>query len=174
MSDEHQHGQGRDDGDAADTAPRVRCERTVVAPVEVAFTVFTERFSEIKPPEHNFLGSPVSRTVIEPRAGGDAYDCGADGSTVRWGRVLAYDPPHRVVLSWDISPRFQLEPDPDRTSEVEIAFVADGPERTTVSIEHRNIDRHGPGWEAVVMAFGSPRGWPLHLDRFADLLPDPA
>lgn len=163
-------GQSGESGMGAGIEPCVRCERTVAVPVETAFAVFTERFSEIKPPEHNFLGSPVAETVIEPHAGGAAYDRGADGSQARWGRVLAYEPPHRVVLTWDISPRFQIETDPDLTSEVEIDFVPTGPEQTRVSIEHRNIDRHGPGWEAVAMAFGSPRGWPLHLDRFEALL----
>ena len=87
--------------------------------------------------------------MFEPRVGGHIYDRGEDGSECRWARVLAYEPPDRVVFSWDISPHWQLETDPDNTSEVEVRFIAETPERTRVELEHRNIDRHGPGWEAV-------------------------
>jgi hypothetical protein len=75
-----------------------------------------------------------------------------------------------VVFSWDISPQWQIEQDPDHTSEVEVRFVAETPQRTRLELEHRNIDRHGPGWEAVGGAIGSDGGWPLYLERYAALL----
>ena len=81
--------------------------------------------------------------------------------------MLAYEPPHRVVFSWDISLRWQIEPDPARTSEVEVRFVAEGPERTRVELEHRNLDRHGDGWEGMRDAVGSPNGWDSGLRRLA-------
>jgi uncharacterized protein YndB with AHSA1/START domain len=81
--------------------------------------------------------------------------------------VLAYDPPHRFVFSWDISPEWKLETNPDRTSEVEVAFIAEGPHTTRVELVHRNLDRHGDGWENVRGAVGSPGGWPGGLERFA-------
>jgi uncharacterized protein YndB with AHSA1/START domain len=145
--------------------------RTIVvdAPIEKAFAVFTERFGDFKPREHNMLGVPIAETVFEPRVGGHIYDRGTDGSECRWARVLAYDPPQRVVFSWDIGPTWQVEADPDNTSEVEIRFVAESPERTHVELEHRNIDRHGPGWEAVRDGVGHDQGWPLYLDRYAAL-----
>jgi uncharacterized protein YndB with AHSA1/START domain len=145
--------------------------RTIVvdAPIEKAFAVFTERFGDFKPPEHNMLRVPIAETVFEPRVGGHIYDRGTDGSECRWARVLVYDPPQRVVFSWDIGPTWQVEADPDNTSEVEIRFVAESPERTHVELEHRNIDRHGPGWEAVRDGVGHDQGWPLYLDRYAAL-----
>jgi uncharacterized protein YndB with AHSA1/START domain len=84
--------------------------------------------------------------------------------------VLAYEPPHRVVISWDVSPRWQIEADPERTSEVEIRFIAETPQRTRVELEHRHLDRHGEGWEAEREAVRGQGGWPLYLDRFASLL----
>jgi uncharacterized protein YndB with AHSA1/START domain len=147
----------------------VRRQIVVEAPIERAFTVFTERFGDFKPPEHNLLGSPIAETVFEPRAGGHIYDRGTDGSECHWARVLVYDPPQRVVFSWDIGPTWQVETDPDRTSEVEVIFVADGPDRTRVELEHRNLDRHGPGWEAVSGGVGHDQGWPLYLERYAAL-----
>jgi uncharacterized protein YndB with AHSA1/START domain len=148
----------------------VRKEITVEVPLEEAFLVFTERFGDFKPPEHNLLGVGIAETVFEPRVGGHIYDRGVDGSECRWARVLAYEPPSRVVFSWDISPQWQLESDPDNASEVEVRFIAEAADRTRVELEHRNLDRHGPGWEAVSEGVDGDQGWPLYLDRYADLL----
>lgn len=147
----------------------VRKQVVVAAPIERAFRVFTEQFDRIKPREHNLLAVDIAETVFEPRVGGHIYDRGVDGSECRWARVLAYEPPHRVVFSWDINPRWQIEPDPARTSEVEVRFVAESADRTRVELEHRKLDRHGEGWEAVRGGVDSETGWPLYLRRFGDL-----
>jgi len=81
--------------------------------------------------------------------GGHIFDQAVDGSVCRWARILAFEPPDRVVFSWDISPQWQIESDPALTSEVEVRFVAEGPDRARVELEHRHLDRHGPGWESV-------------------------
>jgi uncharacterized protein YndB with AHSA1/START domain len=151
-------------------APVVRRDTAVNAPIETAFAVFTERFGDFKPKEHNLLGAPIAQTVFEPRAGGHIFDRGTDGSECRWARVLVYEPPHRVVFSWDIGPTWQVETEPDNTSEVEVRFIAETPERTRVELEHRNLDRHGPGWEAVSDGVGHDAGWPLYLERYAALV----
>ncbi|MFD8502625.1 SRPBCC family protein [Streptomyces sp. NPDC059687] len=147
----------------------VRRRIVVEAPLERAFTAFTERFGDFKPPEHNLLAVEIAETVFEPKAGGHIYDRGVDGSECRWARVLAYEPPDRVVFSWDIDPQWQIETEPENTSEVEVRFVAETPQRTSVELEHRNIDRHGPGWQAVADGVGNDAGWPLYLVRFAAL-----
>jgi uncharacterized protein YndB with AHSA1/START domain len=155
----------------ADTGvPTVRKQVVVDAPIERAFSVFTDRFGDFKPPEHNLLGSPIAETVFEPRVGGGITDRATDGSECRWARILAYDPPDRVVFSWDISPQWSIESDPARTSEVEVRFYAESPSRTRVELEHRNIDRHGPGWESVIDGVDGSQGWPLYLDRYAALV----
>ena len=148
----------------------VRKRIVVDAPIERAFAVFTGRFGDFKPREHNLLGAPIVATVFEPRVGGSIVDRAADGSECRWARILAYDPPDRVVFSWDISPRWTIETDPARTSEVEVRFHAESPTRTRVELEHRHIDRHGPGWEAITDGVGGPQGWPLYLNRYAALV----
>jgi uncharacterized protein YndB with AHSA1/START domain len=150
----------------------VRTSIVVEAPIERAFRVFTEDFGSFKPPEHNLLGVEIAETVFEPRAGGHLYDRGVDGSECRWARVLAYEPPDRVVISWDISPQWQIETDLEKTSEVEVRFVTETPERTRVELEHRNLERHGEGWEGVREGVGGEGGWPLYLQRFAELLKD--
>lgn len=152
----------------ADTV--VRKEIVVEAPVERAFSVFTERFGDFKPREHNLLGAPIVETTFEPRVGGHIYDRAEDGSEIRWARILAYEPPTRVVFSWDIGPTWQLEPDPSNASEVEVRFVAEGTDRTRVELQHRHIDRHGPGWEGVYFGVDADGGWPLYLTRYAALI----
>src|ERR671931_664417 len=116
----------------------VRSEIVVEAPIERAFDVFTTKFDSIKPREHNLLGVDIAESVFEPREGGRVYDRGIDGSECQWARVLAYEPPERIVFTWDISPYWQLETDLARASEVEIRFIAEGDERTRVSLEHRH------------------------------------
>jgi len=128
-------------------ATSVRNEVVVNAPLERAFAVFTEQMDRIKPREHNMLGVDIEETVFEPRVGGRIYDRGTDGSECEWATVLAYEPPDRVVFSWNISPYWQLEADADRRSEVEVRFIAEDERRTRVELEHRDLDRHGDGWE---------------------------
>ena len=148
----------------------VRTEVVVDAPADRAFRLFTERFDRIKPREHNMLGVDIAESVFEPRAGGRVYDRGADGSECHWGRVLAFEPPDRILFSWDINPSWQIETDLAKTSEVEVRFVADGPDRTRVELEHRHLDRHGDGWEGMREGVRADQGWPLYLQRYADLV----
>jgi uncharacterized protein YndB with AHSA1/START domain len=150
---------------ASDTATQHSI--VVEAPIERAFSVFTDGFGTFKPREHNMLQVDIAETVFETHVGGNVYDRGVDGSECRWARVLAFEPPNRVVFSWDISPQWQIETDLDKTSEVEVRFIAEAPERTRVELEHRNLDRHGPGWESERDGVGGDQGWRLYLDRFA-------
>lgn len=151
------------------TAAVVRKQIVVEAPLDEAFAAFTERFGDIKPPEHNLLPVPIAETVFEPRVGGHIYDRGTDGSECRWARVLVFEPPERVVFSWDIGPTWQLEAEPENASEVEVQFIAETAGRTRVKLEHRNLDRHGPGWRAVADGVDDDQGWPLYLERYAGL-----
>jgi uncharacterized protein YndB with AHSA1/START domain len=145
----------------------VQASIVVDASVEKAFDVFTEDFGRFKPPEHNMLGVEIAETVFERRVGGHLFDRGVDGSECRWARILEYEPPNRVVLTWNISPQWQIETDPTKASEWEVRFVSETPERTRVEIEHRNLDRHGDGWEGVREGIGGDQGWPLYLHRYA-------
>jgi uncharacterized protein YndB with AHSA1/START domain len=147
----------------------VRHSVVVEAPIDRAFSVFTEDFGRFKPPEHNMLGADIAETVFEPHVGGHIYDRGVDGSECRWGRVLAYEPPTRVVIGWDISPQWQIETDLEKTSEVEVRFTSEAAGRTKVELEHRKLHHHGDGWEGVRDGVDGDQGWPLYLSRFAAL-----
>src|SRR5271167_488285 len=99
--------------------PAVQHHIVVNAPIARAFAVFTEQFGDFKPRQHNLLAVPIAESVFERRAGGHIYDRGVDGSVCRWARVVVYEPPHRLVFTWDIGPTWQLETDLSKTSEVE-------------------------------------------------------
>jgi uncharacterized protein YndB with AHSA1/START domain len=146
----------------------ITTEVVVDVPIEHAFRVFTERFDQIKPRDHNMLEVDIAESVFEPRSGGRVYDRGVDGSECQWGRVLAYEPSGRIVFSWDISPRWQIETDLERASEVEVRFTAETPERTRVTLEHRHLDRHGEGWQGLREGVAGDQGWPLYLSRYAE------
>jgi uncharacterized protein YndB with AHSA1/START domain len=139
----------------------------VDAPVERAFAVYTQEMGTWWPKDHHILQGELADMVVEPRAGGRIYDRGVDGSICRWARVLAYEPPHRFVFSWDITTAWQIETDPAKTSEVEVRFVAETPSRTRVELEHRHLDRHGADWEQMREAVASPDGWRAGLTAFA-------
>jgi uncharacterized protein YndB with AHSA1/START domain len=142
----------------------------VQAPIEHAFRVFTEGIGSWWNPGHHILQAELAEMVFEPRVGGHIIDRGTDGSECRWSRVLAYEPPERVCFSWDISLSWELETDPAKTSEIEVTFIADGPDRTHVVLTHRHLDRHGDGWQSMRDAVGS--GW--DLTRYAEVAAQPA
>ena len=151
-------------------ATSITTQIVVEAPQERAFAVFVERFDQIKPRDHNLLAVEVEETIFEPRVGGHIYDRGVDGSECRFARVLAFDPPDRVVFSWDINAQWRPETDHEKTSEVEVRFVPESGSRTRVELEHRHLDRHGDGWEGMRSGVDSEDGWPLYLRRYAEIV----
>lgn len=119
----------------------IKKELVVEAPAERAFRVFTGNMGAWWPKEHHIGTSPLADCIIEPRLGGRWYEKTEDGATCDWGKVLAWDPPKRVVLAWQLNAEFKF--DPTFVTEVEVKFYAEGPKRTRVEFEHRNIERYG-------------------------------
>jgi len=145
----------------------VRKTITVKAPAARAFDVFTRGFDTWWPRGHHIGKAPLQEAIIETRAGGRCYSKSIDGSECDWGSVLVWEPPHRFVMAWQISPEWQYEPDLAKSSEVEIRFtpLADG--STRVDLEHRYFHRHGPGGAKVRTAVDSANGWGDLLVLFA-------
>jgi uncharacterized protein YndB with AHSA1/START domain len=150
---------------AADTTARASV--MVDAPQERAFSVFTDGIDSWWPREHTIGEAELKQMVLEPKVGGRAYGIGVDGSESDWGRVLAFDPPNRIVVSWDITLQWKHERNVAKTSDFEVRFIPEGPDRTRVELEHRHLERHGDGWEAMRDAVGSPNGWQGGLELFA-------
>lgn len=140
----------------------VRKSIRVAAPPGRAFEVFARRFDSWWPKDHRIGTTAMKEAVLEPRAGGRWYEKGEDGSECDWGRVLAWEPPHRLLLSWQINSRFV--PDDTIDSEVEVLFLADGT-GTRVDLEHRICAEDA---RALRDAVDSPRGWGAILRVYAE------
>ncbi|MCU1360385.1 MAG: Activator of Hsp90 ATPase 1 family protein [Ilumatobacteraceae bacterium] len=148
------------------TATSTSVDATVDAPIERAFEVFTIGIGSWWDADKHILRAPLARMEFQPWVGGRIIDHGTDGTNCAWARILAYEPPHRVVFSWDITTTWEIETDPAKASEVEITFDAVDTGRTRVVLTHRHLDRHGDGWEGMRDAVSS--GW--NLDGLATTL----
>ena len=143
----------------------IRATVTVEAPAERAFDVFARRFDAWWPRTHKIGAGDLAEGVLEPWEGGRWYERDTDGSECEWGRVLVFEPPHRLVLAWQISAHWGF--DPDLVTEVEVNFIAEGEGRTRVTLEHRDLERYGDAAAEVRASIGSEGGWPGILCTFA-------
>ena len=148
----------------------VRVSVVVDATPDRAFEFFVGEMARWWDPNQHVLKAPLAAMLVERRVGGHLIDRGVDGSETRWGTVLAYEPPYRFVFSWHVSPRWTIEPDPAKASEVEVRFLPEGAGRTRVSLEHRHFERHGEGWQTMRDAVAAPDSWAAGLRRLADLV----
>ena len=145
----------------------VRKVVSVEAPLMVAWRVFTEQMGTWWPLAVYKIGKAKAvDAVIEPRVGGRWYERGDDDSTCDWGRVLSWEPPSRLVLSWDVSADWQ--PDPDLKTEIEVRFIAEGNNATRVELEHRKLDRYGARRNEMRRIFETEGDWGRLLQMFAD------
>jgi uncharacterized protein YndB with AHSA1/START domain len=151
----------------ADISASVRETVIVQTSAERAFAIFTENISAWWPAEHHIGDEPFARVVIEPQAGGRFYECDVEGTECMWGSVLAFEPPQRLVLGWHLQPDWTYDADPARASEVEVRFIAEGPQSTRVELTHSHFERHGDGGEEIRVSVGKPGGWRAIVQRFA-------
>lgn len=138
----------------------------VDAPAAHVFETFTHRMETWWDPTHHLIPDVVEMRV-EAYAGGTITDVSKDGTTCTWARVLAYEPPHRFVFTWDINLQWQVETDPAKCSEVEVTFTPISESVTRVELAHRHLERHGDGWQGMAQAVGSPNGWSINLQHLA-------
>jgi uncharacterized protein YndB with AHSA1/START domain len=144
----------------------VRKVLSVKAPPAIAWRVFTEQMGTWWPLAHYKIGKANAvDAVIEPHVGGRWYERGEDGSTCNWGSVLSWEPPSRLVLSWDINADWEY--DPDLKTEVEIRFVPEGENGTRVELEHRRLDRYGERRDQMRAVFDTEGDWGRLLAMFA-------
>ncbi|GIG41432.1 SRPBCC family protein [Cellulomonas phragmiteti] len=151
------------------TDPIVRT-LTVAAPPERAFEVFTAGMARWWNGEYHLGDKPFVDVVVEPRAGGRWYERDAEGAECTWGRVLAWEPPGRLVLAWQISADWTY--DPELVTQIEVRFAGatgpDGAATTRVDFEHRGLDAYGEQAAEMRASLGSPGGWGGLLEAFAD------
>ncbi len=146
------------------TQTRLRRTITVNVPIERAFQVFTDGFDTWWPRSHHIGTAEMAQAILEPRRDGRWFERGVDGSECEWGRVLAWDSPRHVAVSWNIDGDFTLQA---KASRVDVRFTARDGTTTEVELEHSGLDRHGLGWEKLYDGVSSPGGWGDLLERFA-------
>jgi uncharacterized protein YndB with AHSA1/START domain len=144
----------------------VRKSIVVNASVDHAFNVFTEGYDTWWPRSHHIGKSPMTKAIIEGKVGGRCYSEQQDGTECPWGQVLAWDPPHRLTIAWQITPEWGYQPDLAQSSEVEIRFTAEPGGGTRVDLEHRHFERHGTGGDDMRSKVDSPNGWGGLLQLF--------
>ncbi len=147
------------------TPAPVRKTVTVKAPQAHCFEVFTAGMGRWWPPTHSTSKSPLKDVVVEPRAGGRWFERGEDGTETEWGKVLAWDPPARVLLAWQLTADWSY--DPAFETEVEITFTPKDGGATEVTLEHRRLERFGAAAQQVADAIGSDGGWLGIMQEFA-------
>jgi uncharacterized protein YndB with AHSA1/START domain len=141
---------------------------SMTAPVSPAraFAIFTEGLANWWPAEYTWSQEALETIAIEPGEGGHCFERGPYGFRCDWGRVLVWEPPHRLVITWQISPKREPQPNPAKASEIEVHFESEGPSRTRLEFEHRHFARHGEGSAEYRTILDSPQGWPYILDRY--------
>jgi uncharacterized protein YndB with AHSA1/START domain len=148
----------------------IRHTLAVHASAEHAFDVFTDGLVTWWPQDYTWAKDALELIAIEPREGGRCFERAPYNFQCDWGRVLVWEPPHRLVFTWQISPGREPEPDPARASEVEVRFEPEGPAATRVELEHRRLSRHGAESGHYRAALDSPHGWPYILGRYAEAI----
>lgn len=156
-----------DDGCAGGAPSEDTVEARVVVPLTPAdaFDLFALRLGEWWPRAYTWSGDVLEAIGLEPHEGGLCWELGPHDFRCDWGRVLAWEPPHRLAFTWQIGPTRAPQPDPARASEVEVGFAPLG-EGTEVRVVHRGFSRHGEGADQYLAAMGSPQGWAYMLDEY--------
>jgi uncharacterized protein YndB with AHSA1/START domain len=139
---------------------------TVNVPIEKAFALFTEGFDSWWPRTHKTGAADLKQAVLESRPGGRWYEIGTDGSECEWGRVLAWEPPTRLVIAWQLDVSWQY--DPELLTEVEVRFAEVGPGQTRVELEHRDLDRYGEAKDEMRAALDAEGGWAGLMALYAE------
>ena len=141
---------------------------SVALPIERAFTLFTGSIDAWWPHQFHIGQAEVAEVLLEPAVGGRWYERGVDGSECDWGRVRVWEPPNRVVFTWQINGSWQFDPDPEHASEIEARFTVTGPDETTVDLEHRHFERIDGG-QTIRDTIQGGGSWTLLLDSYDKL-----
>ncbi len=145
--------------------------RTIVVDVPMgrAFDVFVNMTAWWPLTTHAIGEAPAQAAIVEPRVGGRWFSIDKFGDEDDIGRVIAYDRPERIVLSWEISHGFRY--DPSFETEIEVRFVAESPSRTRVHLEHRRFETYSERSAAQLVLFEGEDTWTYVLGRYAAALP---
>jgi len=148
-----------------ETVEAIRREIVVDLPPARAFELFTANMTAWWPAHHHIGSAPIAEIVVEPRAGGRWYTRHQDGSETSTGAVVVWEPPARLVVTWQIGADWQFHDDLITT--VEVGFTPAGEGRTLVRLEHRDLEAFGADAAAMRETFDAPDAWTATLSAYA-------
>ncbi|MDA0368931.1 MAG: SRPBCC family protein [Proteobacteria bacterium] len=149
-----------------DTEDHVTLAVTIPGTPDAAYRIFVDGFGTWWPTEYTFCGENLAAIAIEGVDGGRCFERAINGRELVWGTVTLAEPGQALIFRWHITADRQIEADPDRASEVAVAFQAAGDGDTTVMLVHSGLSRHGGDWAGYRAAMASEQGWPYCLDHF--------
>jgi uncharacterized protein YndB with AHSA1/START domain len=142
---------------------------TVATSQQQAFDMFTSGMTDWWLRESHRIGAVVPEAVVvEPRSGGRWFERAPDGTECDWGRVLEWEPPSRVLLAWHLDADWQYDPEPAKSTRIDVQFLTEGPETTRVELVHSGFEVHGERSQEVHTAIDGPGGWSGLLARFEE------
>jgi uncharacterized protein YndB with AHSA1/START domain len=151
--------------DTQQTLEPIRRGITVDVDQARAFDIFTTDMTSWWPAEHHIGSAPIQEIVIEPRSGGRWFTRHEDGTETSTGYVVVHDRPHRLVVTWQVGGDWAYHE--DLVTTIEVRFEAEGPDRTRVSLEHRDLDAFGDDAATMRKVFDAPDAWTRTLERYA-------
>lgn len=145
------------EGDAP-MEPELKVSKSIVVdvPPARAFALFIDQERWWPVATHHIAEPAGEVAVLEPFVGGRWFERAGDGGETEWGRVLVFEPPHRILLSWQMGADWRHEPDPALSSEIEVSFIAEGGDRTRIVFEHRHLERYGEQGERMRAVLDRP------------------
>jgi uncharacterized protein YndB with AHSA1/START domain len=149
------------------TLAPVRLSVVVGGTPEQCFDAFVFGMARWWNPRRHLIPDPVDRMVVEPFAGGRWYEVGNSGREADWGHVAVWAPPHRLVLSWHVTPEGKFR-EPFR-SEVSVTFSV-LPEGTRINLEHSGLEHLGAAGERLRRGLAGDEGWRGSLSRLAAVI----
>lgn len=151
------------------TANVVRHSVTVPLTADQAFHLFTEEIGSWWPADTHTLSEGPITEVFEAREGGRWYELAEDGGECTVATMLAWEPPRRLVMAWQLTPEWKFEPDLDRATQVEVTFQEEGESGTRVTLEHRGFEGYGESGAEMRDSVGGDEGWPVIMTRYAEV-----
>jgi uncharacterized protein YndB with AHSA1/START domain len=149
-----------------ETVDAIRREVVVEVGCAKAFEIFTADMTSWWPPHHHIGSAPIEEIVIEPREGGRWYSRHQDGTETSTGIVTTWNPPGRLVVTWQIGADWAYHD--DLVTSVEVRFESVAPDRTRVVLEHRGLEAYGADAASMRAMFESPDAWSGTLTAYAE------
>jgi hypothetical protein len=143
----------------------VRQQVVVATDPQHAFELFTGHMIDWWPSQHHIGNAPLESIVLEPRAGGRWYNRHQDGTEIATGFVQVWEPPSRVVVTWQITASWSY--DTTLITTLDVTFTAHGDEQTLVELIHDGLDNYGPDTDRMRALYDEPDAWAGILQGFA-------